>query len=102
MDIYSKATFLSEFLPKNLGKHQQKNEWIFAEYFEHPEQREDKKSYRAFVFRNKSRTAFGLKEFYNDGKTDFRALAAKVVSDENFRESLISDDEDLPKIWKRH
>lgn len=102
MDKYSKATFLSEFLPKNLGKHQQKHEWIFAEYFEHPEQRKDKKSYRAFVFRNKSRTAFGLKEFYNEAKTDFRALAAKVISDNEFRESLISDDEDLPKLWKRH
>lgn len=102
MDIYSKATFLSEFLPKNLGKHHQKHEWIFAEYFEHPEQREDKKSYRAFVFRNKSRTVFGLKEFYNEPKNDFRALAAKVVSDDRFRESFISDDEDLPKLWKRH
>jgi hypothetical protein len=29
-------------------------------------------------------------------------LAAKVVSDDKFRESLISDDEDLPKLWKRH
>ncbi len=102
MDIYSKATFLSEFLPKHLGKHQKKQEWIFAEYFERPEQREDKKSYRAFVFRNKSRTVFGLKEFYNEGKTDFRALAGKVVSDNEFRDSLISDDKDLPKLWKRH
>ena len=101
MDKYAKATFLSVFLPKNLGKHQQKHEWIFAEYFEHPEQREDKRPYRAFVFRNKSRTLFGLKEFYND-KTDFRALAGKVVSDDKFRESLISVDEDLPKLWKRH
>ncbi len=102
MDIYSKATFLSEFLPKNLGKHNQKHEWLFAEYFEHPEHRKDGKSYRAFVFRNKDRTIFGLKEFYEEKKTDFRALAAKVVSDENFRESLISDDEHLPKLWKRH
>ncbi|NJM53482.1 MAG: hypothetical protein HC846_08910 [Blastocatellia bacterium] len=89
-------------MPKQSGKKQQKHNWIFAEYFEHLEQREDNKAYRAFVFRNKSRTAFGLKEFYNEAKTDFRALAAKVVSDTEFRESLISDDEDLPKIWKRH
>jgi hypothetical protein len=102
MDIYAKATFLSEFLPKNLGKHQQKHEWVFAEYFEQPEHRKDQKSYRAFVFRNKSRTVFGLKEFYNDSKTDFRALASKVVSDANFRESMISDDDFLPKLWKRH
>ena len=102
MDKDSKATFLSEFLPKNLGKHQQKNEWIFAEYFEYPEQRQDNKFYRAFVFRNKSRTIFGLKEFYNEAKTDFRALAARVVSDDNFRESLTSENEDLLKLWKKH
>lgn len=102
MDIYAKATFLSEFLPKNLGKHNQKHEWIFAEYFEHPEHRKDGKHYRAFVFRNKDRTVFGLKEFYNESKADFRALANKVVSDENFRQSLISDDDNLPKLWKKH
>ena len=102
MDKDSKATFLSEFSPKILGKHQQKHEWIFAEYFEHPEKRKDDKFYRAFVFRNKSRTIFGLKEFYNEAKADFRALAARVVLDDNFRESLISDDADLPKLWKRH
>ena len=102
MDIYAKATFLSEFQPRNLGKHHQRHEWIFGEYFEHPENREDQKPYRAFVFRNKSRTIFGLKEFYEEKKTDFRALAAKVVTDERFRESLVSDDEDLPKLWKRH
>lgn len=102
MDIYSKATFLSEFAPKNLAKHQQKNEWIFAEYFEKPEQRPDQKHYRAFTFRNKDRTIFGVKEFYDDAATDFRQLATRVVADKNFRDSLISDDADLRKIWKRH
>jgi hypothetical protein len=102
MDIYAKATFLSEFQPKNLGKNHQKHEWIFAEYFEHAEHRKDERPYRAFVFRNKSRTIFGLKEFYEEKKTDFRVLATKVVNDENLRNSMLSDDEDLPKLWKRH
>lgn len=102
MDIYAKATFLSEFLPRNLSKKAQKHEWIFAEYFEHPEHRKDEKAYRAFLFRNKDRTIFGLKEFYEEKKTDFRQLATRVVTDANFRETLISDDEDLPKMWKRH
>lgn len=102
MDIYSKATFLSEFQPRNLGKNAQKHEWIFAEYFEHAEHRTDEKPYRAFLFRNKDRTIFGLKEFYEERQTDFRQLATKVVTDKNFRESLFSEDPDLPKIWKRH
>lgn len=102
MDIHSRATFLSEFQPRNLGKHAQKHEWIFAEYYEYPEHRRDEKPYRAFLFRNKDRTIFGLKEFYEERKTDFRQLATRVVTDKNFRESLFSDDEDLPKIWKRH
>jgi hypothetical protein len=102
MDIYSKATFLSEFSPKNLPKHLQKNDWIFAEYFEKPEQRTDRKSYRAFLFRSKDRTTFGIKEFLDEPSVDFRQLASRVVTDKSFRESLISDDEALRKIWKRH
>lgn len=102
MDIYAKATFLSEFQPRNLAKHLQKNDWIFAEYYEYPEQRPDEKPYRAFLFRNKQRTIFGVKEFYEERQTDFRKLASRVVTDANFRETLISEDEDLPKIWKKH
>ncbi len=102
MDIYSKATFLSEFQPRNLAKHLQNKDWLFAEYNESSEQRKDGKYYRAFVFRNKERTVFGLKEFYEDRQTDFRQLAARVVSDEKLRSEMISDDEDLRKIWKRH
>ena len=102
MNIYSKQTFLSEFEPKNLGKHWQKNDWMFAEYYESAKDRADERPYRAFLFRSKDRKIFGLKEFYEDRQTDFRLLAARVVTDENFRRTLIADDEDLPKIWKRH
>lgn len=102
MDIYAKATFLSEFQPRNLGKSSRNHEWIFAEYFEYPEHRPDEKPYRAFLFRNKDRTIFGIKEFYENRQTDFRQLATRVVTDKYFRESLISDDEDLRKIWKKH
>ena len=102
MDIYSKKTFLSEFQPKNLAKHLTKHEWIFAQYSESATLRKDGKSYRAFTFRNKDRTIFGIKEFWDDEKTDFRMLASRVVSDKTLRESLFSDDEDLRKIWKRH
>jgi len=102
MDIHSKKTFLSEFQPKNLAKHLYHHEWIFAEYSESPEFRIDGKSYRAFLFRNQDRTLFGVKEFWGTNPVDFRHMASRVVSDKEFRDSLISDDEDLRKIWKRH
>lgn len=102
MDIHARATFLSELTPKNLPKHLQKNDWIFAEYFEKPGQRRDGKHYRAFTFRNKERTIFGVKEFYDQPLIDFRQLASRVLTDETFRGELISDDPDLRKIWKRH
>src|SRR4051794_26298186 len=102
MDIHSRSTYLSEFKPKQLAKHHQKHEWLFAQYAESPEHRLDGKSYRVFVFRNKDRTVFGMKEFWEPTSTDFRQLASRVVTDANFRESLISDDEDLRKIWKKH
>ena len=102
MDIHSRSTYLSEFSPKNLSKHNQKHEWLFAQYTESPEHREDGKTYKVFVFRNKDRTIFGMKEFWETTSTDFRQMASRVVTDAAFRESLISDDEDLRKIWKKH
>ena len=102
MDIHSKKTFLSEFQPKNLAKHFYGHEWIFAQYSEPPSQRTDGQSYSVFLFRNKDRTIFGKKEFWEHSSTDFRQMASRVVSDKEFRDSLISEDEDLPKIWKRH
>lgn len=102
MDIHFKQTFLSEFQPKNLARHLHDHEWIFAEYREVPEQRTDGKSYRAFLFRNKERTLFGAKEFWAETSIDFRQMASRVVADSVYRESLLSDDDDLRKIWKRH
>ena len=102
MDIHSRSTYLSEFLAKNLSKHNQKHEWLFAQYAESPEHREDGKFYKVFVFRNKDRSIFGMKEFWEQSTIDFRQMASRVVTDATFRESLISDDEDLRKIWKKH
>ncbi len=55
-----------------------------------------------FLFRNEERTVFGKREFWEITQVDFRQMSSRVVSDEEFRSSLISDDEDLQKIWKRH
>ena len=102
MDIHSRSTYLSEFTARNLSKQNQKHEWLFAQYAEAPEHRTDDKHYKVFVFRNKDRTIFGMKEFWEQNPPDFRQLASRVVTNKEFRESLISDDEDLRKIWKKH
>jgi hypothetical protein len=102
MDIQSRHFYLSEVRPKLLAKHLQKNEWIFAQYFEPAHERNDEKEYRILFFRNKNRTIFGYKEFFGKIDGDLRAIASRIVSDQKFRETLISDDEVLPKIWKRH
>jgi hypothetical protein len=102
MDIHSKKTFLSEFQPKNLARHLYGHEWIFAQYTESPSQRSDARPYSVFLFRNKDRTIFGKKEFWDLSSVDFRQMASRVITDKEFRDGLISDDEDLRKIWKRH
>jgi hypothetical protein len=101
MDIQSKRGSWLNVLPARLSKKEPNSSWIFAAYMEYPEGREDENYYKAFLFRNEDRTVFGIKEFYEGSIIDFRKLAARVVQDKSFRDSLVSDDPDLPKIWKR-
>ncbi len=102
MDVQSDNFYLSEIQTKLLAKRHQKHEWIFAHYFEPTHERSDGKEYRIFFFRNKNRTIFGYKEIWGKLDGDLRAMASRVVTDETYRESMISDDEILPRIWKRH
>lgn len=83
---------------------QRKVIWHFADYLETPTQREDGKWYRAFLFRDGERTEFGIKEFLSDNldPTDFRKLADRVIKSREFRAELLSDDSDLPRMWKKH
>lgn len=102
MDIQSKTFYLSELKTKPLAKHFQNHDWIFAQYFEPTHERNDNKEYRILFFRNKTRTIFGYTEFFGKVTPDLRGIASRIVTDAVFRESLISDDESLPRIWKRH
>jgi hypothetical protein len=102
MDNQSKNFYLSEFQPKILAKHHQNHEWLFAQYFEPVSERNDDREYRVFLFRNKDRTVFGYKEFWGKIDGDFRAMASKVIANKVFRDTMVSDDEILRKIWKRH
>ena len=82
-----------------------KHPWHFARYMGFPFERDDKKWYVAFLFRNDDRTQFGIKEYLVDDLdclNHLLHLAKRVVLDNRFRESLLSDDPKLPKWWRRH
>ncbi|MDB6122476.1 MAG: hypothetical protein JWQ71_1469 [Pedosphaera sp.] len=82
-----------------------KHEWVFAYYYEYPSDRADARWYGAFLFRNSDhRTIFGIREYWDDlpHQNDLRHLATRVVIDDDLRQSLISENPDLPKWWKRH
>lgn len=77
--------------------------WHFAHYIETPSEREDGKWYSAFLFRNDARSQFGIREWLGDlnKHQSVRHMAMRVLKEPLFRESLLSDREDLPKWWKR-
>jgi hypothetical protein len=101
MDIQSNHGHFSEITPYRLSKKDQNHGWVFTMYYEASSFRDDKRYYIAFLFRNDERTIFGLKEDYNWQRIDYRKMATRVIQDREYRQSLISDDPDLPKIWKR-
>ena len=77
--------------------------WHFAYYLETPSEREDGIWYSAFLFRNEARTQFGIREWLGELNNHqcVRQMATRVLKEPIFRESLLSDREDLPKWWKR-
>jgi len=90
----------SDIQPKLKREHS----WHFAYYFEAPSERDDSQWYEAFLFRDEDRSHFGRLEFR--GRTlsgrDFEKMAARVITDDEFRSSLLSDDPVLPRLWKKH
>jgi hypothetical protein len=93
-----------EIKPTRLRRNR-KHSWIFAHYYETPSEREDNAWYEAFLFRNEDRTVFGIKERVGGDPGLFancQAMAARVIKDKRFRDSLVSSDPDLPRMWKRH
>lgn len=86
--------------------HHRNHPWRFAVYWEYPISIEVQASYSAFLFRNEDRTIFGIKELVGDrsarGRDYYRKLATQIITDKTLRDSLISSDPDLPKMWKRH
>jgi hypothetical protein len=81
-----------------------KHPWLFAYYAEGPSDRADGQWYTAFHFRRADRTKFGFQEFVGEllHHKRLRQMATRVVVDAAYRESMLSDKPELPKLWKRH
>jgi hypothetical protein len=91
----------TEIRPTNLPE-KDDHCWLFAVYVESPSERDDGHWYQALLFRSKDRTVFGRKEYdYLVHFSKLRSLARRVVAEEELKASLLSDDPDLPKLWKR-
>ena len=77
--------------------------WRFAIYSE--SNRPDGQNYEAFLFRNQERTVFGICEWLDESPRFWNLLpkmAYRVVTDPEYRKKLVSDDPDLPEMWKKH
>jgi hypothetical protein len=82
---------------------------VFAYYFQTPEERDDGKWYHAVVFRDEGRTQFGAFEVIAEGvavpdferQCDKRRIAARIVTDSAFRNSLLRDSPELRELWRR-
>lgn len=88
---------------KGLAKRDQNHGWVFAYYIQTPSDRGDDCWYEALLFRNVARTVFGIKEFTDlVHQRVIERMTARVVQDEVYRETLMSDAPILPLLWKRH
>ena len=74
--------------------------WLFATLYETGT---DGESRITFHFRNVDRTKFGSHVFVGEGPhyRKLRQMATRVVVDKAYRNTLLSDDPELPKLWKR-
>jgi hypothetical protein len=81
----------------------QNRHWRFADYRETPDERDDGSWYTAFLFRDEKHSQFGIREWYGDMPHHqyLRRLAARVLGDRAFRNTLMSDRPELLKWWKR-
>jgi len=76
--------------------------WRFLHYIETPSERDDGQWYEALFFRNDERSTFGKIEFTGRlERHDFRAIATKLQRDQAYRTKYLSNDPELPKLWRR-
>lgn len=74
--------------------------WVFAAYHEYDSE-DSQSGYTAFLFRNKDRTRFGIREFRGQIPTGRQLchLATRVATNREFRKSLLSKDPRIEELW---
>lgn len=93
----------SSVCPRGLSRKDHNHHWEFAHYHESSYQRDDNQDYHAFLFTNSERTVFGIREWLDSDWPQrglLEKMATKVVQDDDYRKNLISDDPDIPEMWK--
>ncbi|MGV8123868.1 MAG: hypothetical protein AB2L14_29310 [Candidatus Xenobiia bacterium LiM19] len=96
--------FWSPIEPQGLSRKDHDHPWEFYSYSESSNRRDDDMDYNAFLFSDRERTVFGIREWLGNDwphRNLLEKMAAKIVYNEDYRKSLISDDPDLPEMWKR-
>ena len=70
---------------------------------EAPSERGDGQWLEALYFRSADRRQFGKIEIVGAklSGTDFRSVATKIVKDKTYRVRHMSDDPELPKLWRK-
>ncbi len=100
------AGWWSDIEPTRLSKAYSDHRWLFAAYRESASERADGMEYVAFLFRDKERTVFGIREWLGEHllvKHDvLEGMAHRIVTDAKYRRRFVSDDPDLADMWKRH
>jgi hypothetical protein len=96
--------------PTQVRRSLREHPWYFAYYCEAPEDRDDSQWYHALIFRDDDRQQFGAFELLSaevddvkfQARHDLRQLASKIVSNDAYRATLLSDSPQLPVLWRRH
>ena len=95
---------LKVIIPENLPVHLKDNLWEFAIYTQYDNQRSylSDMVYRALIFRNINHTVYGIKEWDGNGAPlSLNKMARRIVVDDEFRQSLITEDPKVPEIWEK-
>lgn len=91
-----------DITPRGLSRRDADHAWVFAVYWESAAERDDRRDHEWFLFRDEAFERFGVIERSEWTHLDaHRARAARIVRDEAYRRSLLSDDPSLPTRWQR-
>lgn len=95
-------SFRGTVVRHRVATRQAKQRWRFALYIETPSERPDGQWFHALYFRDEDRSKFGKLEFIGQlERRDFRSIATKIEKDEGYRRRFLSDDPELPRLWRK-